>query len=112
MAFSEHKEALVARLGAPPVGHFTRLTSERRRPREGSHDLTLVHGTPQASGNQVAPVLWSDFSGFPESTLLESGEIPIAEIAALALREGQCTNPLYRVHRWFARRLGPSSVPS
>lgn len=46
------------------------------------------------------------FTAFPESTLLESSKIPIAEIAELALREGQCTNPIYRVHRWFARRLG------
>ncbi len=46
------------------------------------------------------------FTAFPEHTLLESGKVPIAEIAELALREGQCTNPIYRVHRWFARRLG------
>jgi putative DNA methylase len=46
------------------------------------------------------------FPGFPQTTLLESGRLPIAQLAALALREGQCTNPLYRVHRWFARRLG------
>jgi hypothetical protein len=46
------------------------------------------------------------FSAFPERTLLESGKVPITEIAGLALREGQCTNPIYRVHRWFARRLG------
>lgn len=31
---------------------------------------------------------------------------PIAGIAELALREGQCTNPIYRVHRWVARCLG------
>jgi hypothetical protein len=43
---------------------------------------------------------------FPKKTLLESGEVPIVQIAELALREGQCTNPIYRVHRWFARRLG------
>lgn len=48
----------------------------------------------------------STFGGFPEATLLEAGRLPIVEIAKLALREGQCTNPLYRVHRWFARRLG------
>lgn len=47
-----------------------------------------------------------DFQGFSNSTLLEVAAIPIPEIAMLALREGQCTNPLYRVHRWFARRLG------
>jgi len=46
------------------------------------------------------------FNGFPKRTLLESGKIPIAQLAELALREGQCTNPIYRVHRWFARRLG------
>lgn len=46
------------------------------------------------------------FAGFAKKTLLESGKIPIAEIAKLALREGQYTNPIYRVHRWFARRLG------
>lgn len=38
--------------------------------------------------------------------MLEAAAILIPEIARLALREGQCTNPLYRVHRWFARRLG------
>jgi len=57
-------------------------------------------------GNQVGEGLQSCFAGFPESTLIESGRIPIAAIAELALREGQCTSPLYRVHRWFARRLG------
>ena len=48
----------------------------------------------------------SHFQGFPTPTLLESIGIPIPEIARLALREGQCSNPLYRVHRWFAHRLG------
>ena len=43
---------------------------------------------------------------FAARTLLEAGEIPIEQLAELALREGQRTNPLYRVHRWFARRLG------
>lgn len=35
------------------------------------------------------------FTSFPEHTLLESGKLPIAEIAELALREGQCTNSIY-----------------
>src|SRR5215217_538434 len=46
------------------------------------------------------------FRGFPRRTLLETGDVPIEQLALLALREGQHTNPLYRVHRWFARRLG------
>ncbi len=53
------------------------------------------------------------FGGWPARTLLETGDIPIAQIAELALREGQSSNPLYRVHRWFARRVGSlSSVRS
>ena len=46
------------------------------------------------------------FNGWPVNTLLESGDIPIVQIAELALREGQGSNPLYRIHRWFARRVG------
>ncbi len=38
--------------------------------------------------------------------MLESGDMPIEKLAQLALREGQATSPLHRVHRWFARRLG------
>lgn len=48
----------------------------------------------------------TSFGEFPDRTLLETGNLPIAEIAELALREGQSTSPLHRVHRWFARRLG------
>ncbi|MEM6785133.1 MAG: DNA methyltransferase [Bacteroidota bacterium] len=39
------------------------------------------------------------------STLLEAGELPLATLAEMARREGQSTRPIYRVHRWFARRL-------
>jgi len=46
------------------------------------------------------------FGGWPAHTLLEAGEIPTDKIAELALREGQSSTPLYRVHRWFARRVG------
>ena len=46
------------------------------------------------------------FDGWPARTLLETGEIPIVQIAELALREGHRSNPLYGVHRWFARRVG------
>jgi hypothetical protein len=54
-----------------------------------------------ATASAAAP-----FGGFPDRTLLETGNLPIAE---LALREGQSTSPL---HRWFARpgafsRRGP-----
>lgn len=48
----------------------------------------------------------SQFTGWPKRTLLEDGNIPTEDIALLALREGQSSTPLYRVHRWFARRVG------
>lgn len=53
-----------------------------------------------------------DFCGFQETTLLESGALPIAEIAELAMREGQCTNPygicLVGVPRFDSERLHQS----
>ncbi|VVM08333.1 hypothetical protein [Methylacidimicrobium tartarophylax] len=68
--------------------------------------MTLVQSTSQERRAVQEDATFSHFHGFPETTLLESGKLPIAEIAKLAMREGQYTNPLYRVHRWFARRLG------
>jgi hypothetical protein len=57
--------------------------------------------------NEYLPLLNStaSFGGLPKRTLLESGNIPIEELAELALREVQRPNPFYQVHRWFARRL-------
>ena len=46
------------------------------------------------------------FQGLERKSLLETGDIPIERLALLALREGQSSSPLHRVHRWFARRLG------
>jgi adenine-specific DNA methylase len=68
--------------------------------------MTTVQRAFQAKPISVEPGQQPTFTAFPKGTLLESGKVPIAEIAELALREGQCTNPIYRVHRWFARRLG------
>ena len=68
--------------------------------------MTLVQRASQAKLLSVESGQQPTFTAFPKGTLLEAGNVPIAEIAELALREGQCTNPIYRVHRWFARRLG------
>jgi putative DNA methylase len=110
-AITRHTEAPTARLGNVPGGDVARgmLSSSGATIGDRQEDrrkMTLVQRSSQSHIRPVGPVLQSVFAGFPESTLLESGQIPIAEIAALALREGQSTNPLYRVHRWFARRLG------
>ena len=68
--------------------------------------MTRAQRASQANPLFGEPGQQTTFTAFPEGTLLEAGKVPIAEIAELALREGQCTNPIYRVHRWFARRLG------
>ncbi|MCG3138798.1 MAG: hypothetical protein HJJLKODD_02667 [Phycisphaerae bacterium] len=68
--------------------------------------MTRAQRASQANPLSGEPGQQTTFTAFPEGTLLEAGKVPIAEIAELALREGQCTNPIYRVHRWFARRLG------
>jgi adenine-specific DNA methylase len=62
--------------------------------------------SPKLTTLSPPPGLAASFVGFSRRTLLEAGAIPIEKLAELALREGQCTSPLYRVHRWFARRLG------
>ncbi len=41
-----------------------------------------------------------------ERTLLDTGQLPIEELATLAQREGRRPRPIYQVHRWFARRFG------
>jgi len=46
------------------------------------------------------------FNEIPDQTLLEEGRLPVAQLASMAKREGQSTLPIYRMHRWFARRLG------
>ena len=68
--------------------------------------MTVSQHTSQSTYLREGLGQSNSFTAFPGHTLLESGNVPIAEIAELALREGQCTNPIYRVHRWFARRLG------
>ena len=61
--------------------------------------MTLVQRASQAKLLSVESGQQPTFTAFPKGTLLEAGNVPIAEIAELALREGQCTNPIYRVHQ-------------
>ncbi len=37
---------------------------------------------------------------------IESNGLPIAKLLELALREGNSRLPVYRMHKWWARRLG------
>jgi len=45
-------------------------------------------------------------SAIPSQSLLEIGDLPLTEIAALAVREGRRPRAIYTAHKWFARRLG------
>jgi hypothetical protein len=42
----------------------------------------------------------------PWSSLIERGELPLIDLAALAMREGRRPRAIYTAHKWFARRLG------
>lgn len=39
-------------------------------------------------------------------TLLDSGHLPVENLARLALREARRPRPIYHSHKWFARRFG------
>lgn len=39
-------------------------------------------------------------------TLLDTGCLPVEDLAVLAFREGQRPRPIYQIHKWFARRFG------
>jgi putative DNA methylase len=41
----------------------------------------------------------------PDTSMLDAGTLPVAELAALAEREGRRRVPIYQAHRWFARRF-------
>jgi putative DNA methylase len=41
-----------------------------------------------------------------QSTLTDAASLPVEELAALGLREGQRPRQIYQAHRWFARRFG------
>ena len=45
------------------------------------------------------------FLRFPVVTSLETDSLPLESLAYIALRESHATSPIYRIHRWFARRL-------
>lgn len=38
-------------------------------------------------------------------SMLDAGNLPVEELAALAVREGRRPIPIYQAHRWFARRF-------
>lgn len=40
------------------------------------------------------------------TSYLETGRLPLRDIAALAVREGRRPRAIYTAHKWFARRLG------
>jgi putative DNA methylase len=42
----------------------------------------------------------------PDCSLLDRGELPIAQLARIAMREGVRPRAAYQAHKWFARRLG------
>lgn len=42
----------------------------------------------------------------PKRPKIETGQLPIKWLYYMALREGNSKKPIYRIHKWWARRLG------
>ncbi|KMO22322.1 hypothetical protein SQ03_00965 [Methylobacterium platani JCM 14648] len=47
--------------------------------------------------------------GLPGRSLLDAGDLPVADIAVLARREGVRPRDTYQAHKWFARRLAATA---
>jgi putative DNA methylase len=41
----------------------------------------------------------------PPQSLLDTGKLPVADLARIAVREGVRPRAVYQAHKWFARRL-------
>ncbi len=41
----------------------------------------------------------------PSESILDKGDLPVAELARIAMREGVRPRDVYQAHKWFARRL-------
>lgn len=41
----------------------------------------------------------------PSTSILDDGDLPVAELARIAMREGVRPRPVYQAHKWFARRF-------
>jgi len=50
------------------------------------------------------------FGSWPAHILLEAGETLSAQITEIVLWEGQRTNPLYWIHRWFTQHASSPAV--
>ena len=44
-------------------------------------------------------------STLPNHSMLDAGELPVVELARIAMREGVHPRAVYQAHKWFARRL-------
>ncbi len=47
--------------------------------------------------------------GLPVRSMLDAGEVPVEEVAALARREAVRPRDAYQAHKWFARRLAATA---
>ncbi len=83
-----------------PTRDHTQTARIARKENGNRSSLRATSSAPGQAGRRFGGRL-----RLPARTLLEVESFPVEALAELALREGQSTNPLFRVHRWFARRL-------
>src|SRR5438270_14009240 len=61
--------------------------------------------SPETARLSLRSATGERFVGFHRRTLLGGENLPLHNLAELAVRHGQFTSPLDRVHRWFGRTL-------
>jgi adenine-specific DNA methylase len=64
----------------------------------------LIQNMPTPDGNGLRIFFHEKL---PLHTMLESDNPPALFASRLALKEGNNKKPIYRIHKWWARRLGP-----
>ena len=64
--------------------------------------MMTIHSCGRPDGENGVPS--RPESLLPQNSLLDEGELPLEDLAMLIIRESHRPNPIYGVHRWFARR--------
>lgn len=74
----------------------------------GTRDSVAEHIVVRRQTTRTEAPSWGSMapSELCGATMLERGSLPVADLASLAVREGQRPRPVYGAHKWFARRLG------
>ena len=105
---SRAKAKLIVIMSRRLVDHLPRDRQALEESRLLKHYATGFYGSraPWSSLVSMNPVIEvSMMDLLPATSLLDTGDLPVGDIAMLAKREGARPRPAYQAHKWFARRF-------